>query len=455
MQYLIEEEIINKYLEDLFPLNRSLTGEDVVYTLEYLKNNIIGSGQLKSIPSGEKVYDWEVPPVWNVNDAYVKNKFGEKIIDFKKNNIHLVSYSCPVDKVLTKEELLKKIHTLPDHLEWIPYRTSYYKKDWGFCCSHKLIQSNQFVAPFKVKIDSEFDSSGELIWLEDFKEGKVEKEILISSYCCHPSLANDNLSGIIGASLLFKYLKSIDTYFSYRLVILPETIGSICFLSQAKWENIIAGMILSCIAGPDKFSIKNSFNSSHWINKAAHYALKSFTNDNYLSYPFIPDGSDERQYSSPLFRINTPSIHKSKYYEYPEYHTSADDLEFISAKNLSASIMLYKLWISNIESYCKPERIMKACEYQLGKRGLYPTLGGAINQPSISNNNSFKKRKNNNNQKYANLIRDNIDVFNWLMHLADGENTNFDIAEKSGFDLECINNAISIFKSKGMIFLKK
>ena len=230
---------IDQILNDLFPLNRSLTGEGNKETLRYIKENFLPFSEIKSIKSGSKVFDWEIPPEWNVNDAYVKNKYGEKIIDFKKNNLHLVSYSEPVDSYIEDEVILDKIHSLPNHPKWIPYRTTYYKRDWGFCCTDELLKSEKFKGPFQVKIDSSFKYNGELNWLECVKKGNIKEEILISTYCCHPSLANDNLSGLVTAVILFNYLLSIETNFTYRLLIAPETIGVITFLSQTNASNII------------------------------------------------------------------------------------------------------------------------------------------------------------------------------------------------------------------------
>ena len=346
---------INQMIDDLFPLNRSLTGNGNWETLKYLQKNILKDSEIKKISSGSQVFDWTIPPEWNVYDAYVKNKHGKKIIDFKENNIHLVSYSEPFHGVLGTSEFLKHLYTLPKFPDRIPYRTSYYSRKWAFCCAHNLLSSNEFKEPFEVRIDSEFKEDGKLIWLEAYKKGKVEEEILISSYFCHPSLANDNVSGFVSAALLFNYLQSIDTKFSYRLVIVPETIGAIAFLSTADVEKIIGGMILSCVGGPDKLSIKEGFNSDHWINKAAHYALRKYTNNNYITYPFAPMGSDERQYSTPKFRIVTPSIHKSKYHEYDQYHTSADNQDFISSENIYQTMEVHRLWIQFIESYSFPK----------------------------------------------------------------------------------------------------
>ncbi|MFL2600602.1 MAG: DUF4910 domain-containing protein [Flavobacteriaceae bacterium] len=442
---------INIFLNDLFPLNRSLTGRDNVKTIQYLIKKILPKGEIKSISSGKKIFDWIVPPEWNANEAYVKNKFGEKVIDFKKNNLHLVSYSTAFNGTISKKELLEHIHTLPEKPNSIPYRTSYYNKDWGFCCRENLIRSDKFQGPFEVNIDTSFNENGKLFWMEYVKSGSSDKEILISSYLCHPSLANDNLSGIILSCLLMKELTKIDTFYTYRLIIVPETIGSISFLSQANTKKIIGGMIVTCVGGNDKLSLKEGFNSSHWINEAAHLSLKSTTKDDYLTYPFVPDGSDERQYSSPEFRIVTPSIHKSKYYEYEEYHTSDDNLSFISSKNILFTLKAYIKWIENIESYCFPKRIMKSCEFQLGKRNLYPKVGGSINQKAHSENrDGFGLRK----FDELNITGKHLEAFNWLMHLSDGNHSNFEISKISKIEIEIINESIEIFKTKKLIKVK-
>ena len=203
---------IDRAFQDLFPINRSLTGEGVKQTFDYLKKNILPNGKVKSLPSGTNVFDWEVPEEWEVLDAYVLNGSGEKIIDLHDNNLHVVSYSIAIDKSVSEEELLAHLHTLPDHPDRIPYRTSYYNKDWGFCCTQDLVNSDKFFGPFKVFINSNHNKSGQLSWLECVKSGTTPDEILISSYCCHPNLANDNLSGILLASFFYSsiYLKLIQ-----------------------------------------------------------------------------------------------------------------------------------------------------------------------------------------------------------------------------------------------------
>ena len=444
---------IEKTLNDLFPINRSLTGCGVRKTLDYIKDNFLPDGDIKSIHSGTTVFDWQVPDEWNINDGYVKNALGEKIINFADNNLHVVSYSTPVEKIIEKDELLKHLHTLPKYPDRIPYRTSYYRKDWGFCCPHNLVESDKFVGPFKVKIESQHNSEGNLNWIECLKRGDKAEEILISTYCCHPNLANDNLSGLIGALFLFEYLKEIKTKYSYRLVIVPETIGAISFLSQAQTENILGGMILTCIAGPDELSIKEGFDEDSWINKAAHLALKDVVGASYKTYPFVPDGSDERQYSSPGFRIVTPSIHKSKYYEYDEYHTSADDLNFISAEALITSLEAHRRWINHMESYCFPKRTQLHCETQLGKRDLYPDLGGTLNQSAHLSNDQGNQNRIFDFNNEVQITGNHINAFNWLMHLADGTISNFEIAERSDIDINIINESIAAMYQKGLVIL--
>jgi len=445
--------LINKYLSELFPINRSITGNGVLETFNYIKN-IYNELEIKKCKSGQEVYDWIVPPVWNIREAYVKNRYGNKIIDLAKSNLSVVSYSIPYKGTLTEEELIPHLHTLPLKPDWIPYRTSYYNRDWGFCCNHKLLNSEEFVGPFEVFIDSEFDANGALLYSELYKKGEVDKEIIISTYCCHPSLANDNLSGVVTSMLLWDYLKKINTRYSYRVVILPETIGALCFLNQHfDIKKIIGGTILTTTAGPGKLSMKDAFDQNSWINIVSELTIKEFTKDNYIKYEFMPTGSDERQYSSPGVKIPTPSFHRSKYYEYDEYHTSADNLNFIKSEYLLETIELYKQWINNVDTFCFPKRINNIGEYQLGKLNLYPKIGGTINQKAHNENmEGSLYRKFSFNDK-INIKGEHLNVFNWLMHLCDGNNSNIDISKKSNIKLDLINEGIAIFKQKGLITL--
>ena len=433
---------IKKTLKKLFPIHRSLTGKGNLETLELISKEI-KNFKIKSVKSKSIIYDWKVPDEWEVKEAYIKNKFNEKIIDFKNNNLHLVSYSVPFQGKIEKKELLSHIHTLKKHPEWIPYRTSYYKKTWGFCCEYNLLKSKKFKGPFEVLIKSSFKKNGSLLYGEAFKKGDTKEEIIISTYCCHPSLANDNLSGLVLAIMLFKYIQDKKTKFSYRLSVAPETIGTLAFIKNLKIKkNIVGGTVLTTVAGPDKVSMKNSFEESSWINRLSRLVIEEFTNGDYINYPFSPDGSDERQFSSPGIRINTPSFHKSKYYEFKQYHTSADNLDYISAEALLESYNLYKKWFLHIENFCYPIRKNKIGEYQLGKRGLYPNIGGSINQ-----------KANNNNKKYNPIISDkHLNAFRWIMHLATGDNSNIDISEKSKIELSIIDDSIKLLFNNKLIY---
>lgn len=446
-------DLITKMFQDLFPINRSITGSGVRETLHYIIENHLPEGQIKSIRSGKKVFDWTIPDEWEISEAYVINGRGEKIIDFNENNLHVVSYSTSVDDVITETELLAHLYTLPEQPNKIPYRTTYYKRDWGFCCKQELVDSDKFIGPFKVFIDSNHLSDGNLEWLECVKRGDSDEEILISTYCCHPSLANDNLSGCILAVLLFEYLRMQNTKYTYRLLVCPETIGAIAFLSRANTSLIKGGVVVTCVAGPDKLSIKQGFDTEHYINKAAHLALKKHCGNDYFIYPFVPDGSDERQYSSPGFRIVTPSIHKSKYYEFEEYHTSGDNLEFVSAEALNQTLQVYKSWMKLIDTHCYPNRVNKYCEFQLGKRNLYPNLGGSLNQLAHDENLEGNHSRNFDFGNETTMTGAHLDAFHWLMHLADGELSNFDIAEKSGIGIEIMNEAIFAMQQNKLLEL--
>lgn len=445
---------IEKTFEDLFPLNRSLTGSGVTKTFDYIKTEFLPEAEVKSIASGTKVFDWQIPDEWGISDAFVKNANGEKIIDFNESNLHVMSYSSPINTVMEKDELLEHLHTLPKHPNWVPYRTSYYNKDWGFCCTQELVDSEKFIGPFEVLIDSYHNGNGHLNWLECVKPGETKDEILISTYCCHPSLANDNLSGIVLALFLFEYLRSLNTKYTYRLVVVPETIGAIAFLAQAKTEKIKGGMVLSCVAGPDEISLKEGFDKNHWLNEAAHLAIRNLVGDSYTTYPFVPDGSDERQYSTPGFRIVTPSIHKSKYHEFEEYHTSADNLNYVSAKALSETLDVHKQWINLIESYCHPKRTQPSCEFQLGKRELYPSIGGTLNQNAHAGNSEGSRNRKFDFNQQVKLNGAHLDAFHWLMHLADGSQSNFQIAERAGLDITIVNEAIAAMYQKNLVELR-
>ena len=292
-----EHNLINEVdnlLKELFPICRSITGNGVRQTLSILKR--VTDFNIKEIPSGTKCYDWTIPNEWNIIDAYVEDSSGKKIIDFKNNNLHLVSYSQPVDKTMSYPELIKHLHTLPDLPNAIPYRTSYYNENWGFCLSHKNFQKLDKNEQYHVIIDSTLEP-GNLTYGDYVIKGSSDKEFLFSTYCCHPSLGNDNLSGPVLWSLLLRSLKKQKPRYSYRFIIVPETIGAIAYLSQneTKMKQIIGGFILTCVAGPNNFGYKSSYLGNNLIDKV----VDSTFNDlglSYIKHPFDINGSDENTF---------------------------------------------------------------------------------------------------------------------------------------------------------------
>jgi len=362
-------------------VNRSLTGEGVRETLQYFKQ-IIPELEIKEVSTGYRAFDWTVPEEWEINNAYIENEHGEKIVDFKSNNLHVVGYSEPVDKWLTLEELNGHLYSLPEQPDAIPYVTSYYKKRWGFCLAHDQRQS---LAPGKyhVVIDSNF-KSGVLNYAEVILPGETEEEIFLSSYICHPSMANNELSGPVVTIALCDWLKSLSKRkYTYRIVLIPETIGSIVYLSKNldhMKENTIAGFNITCIGDDRCYSYLPSRKGGTLSDRAALHVLEK-TDPDFNRYSWLERGSDERQYCAPGVDLPVASIMRSKFGEYPEYHTSHDNLDLISAKGLEGGLTALSRAILAIEN----NAIFKTTvlgEPQLGKRGLYPTISvkGSANE---------------------------------------------------------------------------
>lgn len=408
---IIEEA--NSYLKQLFPICRSITGNGVRQSLKILQE--IADFNIEEIPSGTKCYDWSIPDEWNIKDAYIKDASGKKIVNFQECNVHIASYSMPVEKKFKFSELEGHLYTLPEMPKAIPYRTSYYNRDWGFCLSHEQFESMDKNGEYYVKIDTNLEP-GSLTYGECCVEGASEEEYLISSYCCHPSLGNDNLSGMLLWAFLLRAIKRFKPRNSYRFVIAPETIGAIAYISknQDVLEKVKGGFILTTVAGPGEFGYKPTFLKDHLLDKIVKMTFDDLEIE-HKNYPF-QIGSDERHYSAPGLRIPVGTITKGKYYEYDYYHTSLDNLEFINADNLIDTYKVYLSIFDKLERNATFKSLCPYCEPNLGKRGLYPKVGG----PSRAKNPALFE----------------TNVICWLMFYCDGKTSLLEVSAKTGIKIE-------------------
>tara|TARA_B100001057_G_scaffold501220_1_gene622139 strand:- start:3686 stop:4972 length:1287 start_codon:yes stop_codon:yes gene_type:complete len=381
------EKYFNIAKYSLFPICRSITGAGLKKTLKIIQSEF-PKLKIYRIRSGTKVFDWKVPSEWNVNDAYVLDKNNKRIINFKENNLHIISYSSPVSKFLSKKKLLENLYSLPNKPNAIPYITSYYKKRWGFCLTHKkkkeISKNYNLEDKFKVIINSSFNSKGYLNYGELILKGKSKQEILISTYICHPSMANNELSGPIVAMSLINYFSKIKNLEkTLRFVFIPETIGSIVYINKnlnKLKKNIIGGFNLSCVGDERVYSCmlskyQNSPSDNSIIEAYKKLKLK------YKVYSFLKRGSDERQYNSPGIDLKISSIFRSKYGEYPEYHTSLDNFDLVTLKGIKGGLKVSKTAIQILLKKIIPKNKI-LCEPNMGKRGLYPTLSTRIKKPT-------------------------------------------------------------------------
>jgi len=413
------------WAKDLFPINRSLTGPGVRETLQYIKK-LIPDLKINSIKSGTKCFDWQIPNEWFPKEAWVKSLKGDTIIDFKNNNLHLMGYSKPVNKKVNLTELNKHLYSLPKQPNAIPYVTSYYKKQWGFCIKHKdrkkLKKTN-----YHVYIDSEL-KPGVLNYGEIILKGKSSKEILLSTYICHPSLANNEISGPVVTTSLAKWIKKFkNRKYTYRIVFIPETIGSIAYISKnlkKLKQNVIAGYNITCVGDNNTYSYLPSRNENTFADKVALNILNSI-DPNFKKYTWLDRGSDERQYCAPGVDLPVVTLCRSKFVEYPEYHTSLDNLDFISAQGLQSSFELFKKIIENIEINEFPKNLF-LCEPHLSSKNLYP---------SLSIKDEYKNTK-----KIMDIIT-----------YCDGYNDLFDISNKINTPVWILKNHIKILKKKKIL----
>jgi aminopeptidase-like protein len=401
-------------IAELYPLCRSLTGDGVRKTLSILNKHI--PLDIHEVPTGTPVFDWTVPKEWNIRDAYVKNAQGERIIDFHRSNLHVVSYSTPIRKTLRLEELREHLFTLPDRPEWIPYRTSYYTANWGFCLSHNQLlelQDNEY----EVCIDASLEN-GHLTYGEYYLPGDTIDEVLLSCHICHPSLCNDNLSGIALVAFLAKYLGARARRYSYRFLFIPGTIGSITWLclNEAEVTKIKHGFVVAGVGDAGNFTYKRSRRGDTEIDRIFSHVLKHSRKD-YTIIDFFPYGYDERQFCSPGFNLPVGCLMRTPHGQYPEYHTSADGLDFIQPTFLADSFSKCLSVIGVLEHNKLYVNQNPKCEPQLGKRALYGAIGGQTDRRT---------------GELAML---------WVLNLADGHHTLLDIAERAGIEFESVRLA--------------
>jgi len=403
----MQKEIEN-YFDRLWPITRSLTGDGNRASLDILSELV--DLKVHEIPSGTTCFDWTVPPEWNVREAWIKSPTGEKIIDFKNNNLHLLGYSIPVREKMSLEELKKHLYSLPEQPDWIPYRTSYYKERWGFCLTHRQLENLQ-PGEYEVCIDSTLDAAGSMTLADAVIPGETTEEIFFSTYICHPSMANNELSGPLVQAFLYRAIKALGkTRYTYRFLFAPETIGPIYYLSQQGEhlkKHLKAGYVLNCIGDPGQFTYKRSRQGNSLADRAAETVLHQ-TDIGCRAEDFFPLGSDERQYCSPGFDLPVGSVMRTRYFIYPEYHTSADNKDFVSFEAMEAAVARLFDIVRLIEANGYYVNQLPHCEPQLGKRGLYPNLGSDTS------------------------TRLRVAAMMWTLNLTDGKHDLIDIVRRSG-----------------------
>lgn len=414
---------LHKLARELFPICRSITGEGLRRTLSMIGERI--PLQLSEVPSGTPVFDWVVPKEWNIRDAFIKSPDGSRVVDFRKSNLHVLNYSTPVHRNMRLGELRRHLFSNPEKPEWIPYRTSYYKEEWGFCLSHNQLL-NLPDEEYEVCVDSTL-KDGHLTYGECYIPGRSPDEVLISCHACHPSLANDNLSGLTVATHLAKFLSGRDLRYSYRFLFIPGTIGAITWLArnQEAAGRIHHGLVLTCVGDAGRFHYKKSRRGNAEIDRAVAHALAHQTESPEI-LEFSPYGYDERQYCSPGFNLPVGCLMRSVWGSFPEYHTSADNLEFIRPAELAESLRVCVAIFDVLENNRQYRNLNPYCEPQLGKRDLYRSTGGES-------------------------IGAELNARLWVLNLSDGEHSLLDIAERSRLPFASIRAAADLLHQSGLL----
>jgi aminopeptidase-like protein len=408
-------------MEELFPICRSITGDGVRQTLASIGQRI--PLEVHEVPSGTQVLDWTVPDEWNIRDAYVAATGGERVIDFRASNLHIVNYSEPVHATMSLEELKPHLHTHADRAEWVPYRTSYYTRTWGFCLSQAALKSLAD-GEYDIRIDSTLEP-GSLTYGECVLRGERADEILITTHVCHPSLANDNLSGIALLTELGVAIAALPRRFTYRLLFVPGTIGSITWLArnEGALDAVVGGLVVACVGDSAPIHYKRSRRGDSPIDRAAAYA--TWLRGGSIG-DFVPWGWDERQFNSPGFDLGVGCLSRSREGEYAEYHSSADDLDLVRPEQLQDALDTTLEILDVLEANRTYVNLAPKGEPQLGRRGLYPATGGET-------------------------AREEQLAMLWVLNQSDGTASVLDVAERSGLSFRVISEAAIRLKGAGLL----
>ena len=415
-------------IEQLFPLCRSITGDGLRQTLKIISEHI--PLRIHEVPTGTKVFDWEIPREWNISDAYVMNDDGERVINFKKSNLHVVNYSTPISARMSLDELRPHLHTLPDQPDWIPYRTTYYEEDWGFCLAFKDYQSLKD-GQYDVQIDATLEP-GSLSYGELILEGETDEKILLFAHVCHPSLCNDNLSGVALLTALATLLESMSLRYTYHFVFAPATIGSITWLSrnEAELPKIRHGLVASVLGDAGHMHYKRTRSESEIIDRAVIHVLEQ-SGDPFEIMDFSPWGYDERQFCSPGIGLAVGRLTRSPNGAYPEYHTSADNMTLVRPEFLAKSLRTYLNVLCCLETNLGYLNLQPKGEPQLGRRGLYRKMGG-----------------------FQDIAETQLAML-WMLNLSDGTNSVLDIAERSEMHYLQLHTAATVLCEHGLLKLNQ
>jgi aminopeptidase-like protein len=410
----------------LYPLNRSLTGDGVRETFR-----VLGAGvplDVSEVASGTAVYDWTVPREWSLRDAWIADSSGERLVDFAASNLHVVGYSAPVDATMRGSELREHLHRLPEHPDWIPARTSYYDPAWGFCVTGAQFESVVDDDEYHVVLDSSLEN-GSLTYAELVVPGRSDDEVLLSTYVCHPSLANDNLSGIVVLAALGRSLHGVEHRFTYRLLFAPSTIGALTWLArnESRLDRVRHGLVVSCVGDRGPLTYKRSRRADADVDRAAAHVVERRPGGSLR--PFVPWGGDERQFCAPGFDLPVGSLTRTPHGQYPEYHTSADNLDLIDSAALADSLDALAEILDVLEDDVVLERVDGRGEPQLGRRGLYETLGAGLPVQ----------------------VEESRQALLWTLNLADGRHGLLEVAERSGLPFGRIRAITDVLLDAGLV----